>query len=67
VRAVEALADAFVQRAEVADGFEIGVRVGGGLGFVLAGPGAEFLEGGGVVAGEEGGLVGQVGVAVEDS
>ena len=50
---VEAFADAFVHHADVADGFAIGICVAGGLRFVVVGPGAESLEGGGVCAGEE--------------
>lgn len=64
---VGALADASVHDADVADSFEVGFCVGGGLRFVVMGPGAEFFEGGGVGAGEEGGLVVHVGFAVEDA
>ena len=67
MRAVGALADAFVHHADIADGFAVGFCVGGGLRFVVVGPGAEFFEGGGVGAGEEGGLVIHVGFAVEDA
>ena len=63
---VEAFADAFVHHADVADGFAIGICVAGGLRFVVVGPGAESLEGGGVCAGEECGLVVHIGFAVED-
>ena len=38
-----------------------------GFAFRGRGPGAEFLEGCGVAAGEEGGLVVHVGFAVEDA